>query len=212
MQVSGRDPCPGTVGAHRRLFHGRPRTGRAGGVSGLDVRARVGRRSPGVRPARVIARDEGGRDGRCPDGWAGGAGERDACRAGGAGAGRRRACGRLAGPGHRCGDTAVLPGSFSREVCGTAARAPPGRGSLSRSGREAVRSGWRSLTGAPRSAGLGPAGRDAEGGRRLQLVAGLAARRCGGGRTVTWPELRQGCPRHAAGGSTWRVPAVDLAQ
>jgi hypothetical protein len=24
---SGRDPCPGTVGAHRRLFYGRPRTG-----------------------------------------------------------------------------------------------------------------------------------------------------------------------------------------
>jgi hypothetical protein len=30
---SGRDSCPITVGAHRRLFHGRPRTGRAGGVS-----------------------------------------------------------------------------------------------------------------------------------------------------------------------------------
>ncbi len=29
---SGRDSCPITVGAHRRLFHGRPRTGRAGGV------------------------------------------------------------------------------------------------------------------------------------------------------------------------------------
>ena len=28
---SGRDSCPITVGAHRRLFHGRPRTGRAGG-------------------------------------------------------------------------------------------------------------------------------------------------------------------------------------
>jgi hypothetical protein len=31
---SGRDSCPGTVGAHRRLFHGRPRTGRASGVFG----------------------------------------------------------------------------------------------------------------------------------------------------------------------------------
>jgi hypothetical protein len=31
--------------------------------------------SPGVCPARVIARDEG-RDGSCADGWAGGAGER----------------------------------------------------------------------------------------------------------------------------------------
>ena len=27
---SGRDLCPGTVGAHRRLFYGRPRTGRGG--------------------------------------------------------------------------------------------------------------------------------------------------------------------------------------
>jgi anti-sigma regulatory factor (Ser/Thr protein kinase) len=40
-----------------------------------------------------------------------------------------------------------------------------------------------------------PAGRDAEGGRRLGLVAALAARwgwwRCGG-RTVTWFELRHG--------------------
>ena len=164
----------------------------------LDVRARVGRASPGVRPARVIARDEGGRDGRCPDGWAGGA-ESVTLAGHGAGAGRRCACGRLVGPGHECGDTAVLLGSFSREVCGTAARAPQGRRSLSWSGREAVRPGWRSLTGTPRSAGLGPAGRDAEGGRWLQFVAGPAAWRCGGGRTVTWPGLRQGCPRHAAG-------------
>src|SRR6266700_8352608 len=29
---SGRDSCLITVGAHRRLFHGRPRTGRAAGV------------------------------------------------------------------------------------------------------------------------------------------------------------------------------------
>ena len=34
----GRDSCPITVGAHRRLFHGRPRTGRVGGVLRLDVR------------------------------------------------------------------------------------------------------------------------------------------------------------------------------
>ena len=194
----GRDPCPGTVGAHRRLFHGRPRTGRAGGVSGLDGRARAARGSPGVHPARVIARDlrAAGTAGVL---MAGPAVRESTVLAGRAGAGRRCACGRLAGPGHRCGDTAVLPGRFPREVCGTAARALPGRGALSRSGREAVRSGWRSLTGVPRSAGLGPAGRDAEGGRRLQFVAGLAARRCGGGRTVTWPGLRRGCPRRAAG-------------
>jgi two-component sensor histidine kinase len=42
---------------------------------------------------------------------------------------------------------------------------------------------------------LRPAGRDAEGGRGLQLVAALAARwgaRRRGGRMVTWFELRQG--------------------
>ena len=48
---SGRDSCPITVGAHRRLFHGRPRTGRAGGVfpgltrgaeSGVQVRPYTG--------------------------------------------------------------------------------------------------------------------------------------------------------------------------
>ena len=42
--------------------------------------------------------------------------ERPEQRAGGAGAGPRCACGRLAGPGHRCGDTAVLPGRFPAEV------------------------------------------------------------------------------------------------
>src|SRR6267154_4797312 len=42
---SGRDSCPVTVGAHRRLFHGRPRTGRTGGVFRPDV-------GP---PSRVIA-------------------------------------------------------------------------------------------------------------------------------------------------------------
>jgi len=35
---SGRDWCPRTVGAHRRLFHGRPRTGHASGVSPLELR------------------------------------------------------------------------------------------------------------------------------------------------------------------------------
>ena len=42
---------------------------------------------------------------------------------------------------------------------------------------------------------LHPAGRDAEGGRGLQLIAGLAARwgwRRRGGRTVTWFELWHG--------------------
>src|ERR1700757_5222580 len=42
----GRSVCTvATVGVHRRRFHGRPRTGRAGGVSRLDARRRVERAS-----------------------------------------------------------------------------------------------------------------------------------------------------------------------
>jgi hypothetical protein len=47
--------------------------------------------------------------------------------------------------------------------------------------------------GGPKVPGPCSAGGDAEGGRGLQLVAGLAARwgwRQAGGRTVTWFELR----------------------
>jgi hypothetical protein len=60
---SGRDLRPGTVGAHRRLFHGRPRTGRASGwtwVAELGDRsaraiASAGARlaMPGNQPARI---------------------------------------------------------------------------------------------------------------------------------------------------------------
>ena len=39
---SGRDSCLITVGAHRRLFHGRPRTGRAGGMFRLYARRSAG--------------------------------------------------------------------------------------------------------------------------------------------------------------------------
>ena len=39
---SGRDSCPITVGAHRRLFHGQPRTGRAGGMFQVYARRSVG--------------------------------------------------------------------------------------------------------------------------------------------------------------------------
>jgi hypothetical protein len=48
---SGRRPAARAVGAHRRLFHGRPRTGRAGGAFRLDVRRQAGRASPCARPA-----------------------------------------------------------------------------------------------------------------------------------------------------------------
>jgi hypothetical protein len=39
---SGRDSCLITVGAHRRLFYGRPRTGRAGGMFRLYARRSAG--------------------------------------------------------------------------------------------------------------------------------------------------------------------------
>jgi hypothetical protein len=56
-----------TVGVHRRLFHGRPRTGRAGGVFRHEVNGGAGRASPCGRPAaRAPSRDKGqpGRDRR----------------------------------------------------------------------------------------------------------------------------------------------------
>jgi hypothetical protein len=68
-----------TVGVHRRRFHGRPRTGRAGGVFRLDLNGGTGRALPCVRPAAraIPGRD---RDGGCASGWVGGPGERDAGR------------------------------------------------------------------------------------------------------------------------------------
>ena len=49
-----------TVGAHRRLFHGRPRTGRAGGVFRHEVNGGAGRASPCGRPAaRAPSPDKG---------------------------------------------------------------------------------------------------------------------------------------------------------
>jgi hypothetical protein len=68
---SGRDSCPITVGAHRRLFHGRPRTGRAGGMFRLDVppvsRACIPR-VPVRRPGDSAVRRAG--KGGCAD-WSG---------------------------------------------------------------------------------------------------------------------------------------------
>ena len=152
---SGRDLCPRTVGAHRRRFHGRPRTGPAGSVSRLDVRT-----EPDVHPP--VSADPCGWPGegtrerhRCPAEWAGGPRERDACQAEWA-QGRPCACGRVLG--------------------------------------------WASAR--PRSRGMWPA----------DFSSLRASRRDGGaasGRDLTRKVAR--LPRHAAGGCTWRVPAVDLA-
>lgn len=99
------------------------------------------------------------------------------------------------GSGHPCGDVAVL---LVSEVFGNSVR-HSGSGAAGETVTVAVRTGDgivrvevtdRAGPGTPE---LRPAGGDAEGGRGLQLVAGLAARwgwRRRGGRMVTWFELR----------------------
>ncbi len=104
----------------------------------------------------------------------------------------------ILGPGHPCGDVAVL---LVSEVFGNSVRhsgsAAPGETVTVAviAGDDVVRVEVtdRAGSGTPE---LRPAGRDAEGGRGLHLVAGLAARwgwrRRRGGRMVTWFELRHG--------------------
>ena len=99
------------------------------------------------------------------------------------------------GPGHPCRDDAVL---LVSEVFGKSVR-HSGSGAPGETVTVAVRAGDgivrvevtdRAGSGMPE---LLPAGRDAEGGRGLQLVAGLAARwgwRRRGGRMVIWFEIQ----------------------
>ena len=103
--------------------------------------------------------------------------------------------GAVLGPGHPCGDVAVL---LVSELFGNSVQ-HGGSGVAGETITVAVRT-WdgvvrvevtdRSGPGVPE---LRPADRGAEGGRGLRLVAGLAARwgwLRRGGRTVTWFELR----------------------
>jgi anti-sigma regulatory factor (Ser/Thr protein kinase) len=101
------------------------------------------------------------------------------------------------GPGHPCGDDAVL---LVSEVFGNSVR-HSGSGAPGETVTVAVRAGDGIVRvevtdrAGPGTPGLRAAGRDAEGGRGLQLVAGLAARwgwRRRGRRTVTWFELAYG--------------------
>ncbi len=101
------------------------------------------------------------------------------------------------GPGHPCGDAAILLVSeiFSNSVRHSGSGVPGGMVTVAvTAGGDVVRVEVtdRSGPGVPQ---LHPAGFDAEGGRGLGLVAGLAERwgwRRRGGRTVTWFELRPG--------------------
>jgi anti-sigma regulatory factor (Ser/Thr protein kinase) len=97
------------------------------------------------------------------------------------------------GPGHPCGDVAVL---LVSEVFGNSVRhsgsGAPGETVAVRAGGGIVRVEVTDRAG-PGTPELRPAGRDAEGGRGLQLVAGLAARwgwQRRGGRMVTWFEIQ----------------------
>ena len=98
------------------------------------------------------------------------------------------------GPGHPCGDVAVLLVSevFSNSVRHSGSGAPGETVTVAvREGDDIVRVEVIDRTG-PGTPELRHAGSDVEGGRGLQLVAGLAARwgwRRRGGRTVTWFEL-----------------------
>ena len=102
------------------------------------------------------------------------------------------------GPGHPCGDVAVLLVSeiFSNSVRHSGSGAPGETVTVAvRAGAGIVRVEATDCAG-PGTPALRPVGRDAEGGRGLQLVAGLAARwgwRRRGGRMVTWFELPHPC-------------------
>jgi anti-sigma regulatory factor (Ser/Thr protein kinase) len=105
--------------------------------------------------------------------------------------------GAVLGPGHPCGDDAELLVSevFGNSVRHSGSAAPGETVTVAvRSGDGVVRIEVTDRAG-PGTPELRPVGRDAEGGRGLQLVAALATRwgaRRRGGRIVTWFELRHG--------------------
>ena len=102
--------------------------------------------------------------------------------------------GGVLGPGHPCGADAALLVSelFGNSVRHSRSGAAGGTVTVAVSADGLVRVEVTDRSG-PAVPELHSAGRDAEGGRGLQLVAGLAARwgwRQHGERTVTWFELR----------------------
>jgi hypothetical protein len=125
-------------------------TGRAGGLSRLDARHRVERASLCARPAaRILPQARAGREGRVR--FMARVAVRESVTLAGL-AERARAArafvSEVLGPGHPCGDVAVLLVSDSSViVSGIAARVLPGRRSRSRSLPGTVLSGSRSPTG-----------------------------------------------------------------
>jgi anti-sigma regulatory factor (Ser/Thr protein kinase) len=103
--------------------------------------------------------------------------------------------GAVLGPGHPCGDDAVLLASelFGNSVRHSSSGLPGETVTVTAcTGSVRVEVTDRSGPGLPQ---LRPPGNDAEGGRGLGIVAGLATRwgaRRRGGRTMTWFELGQG--------------------
>src|SRR3984957_6896573 len=153
-----------------------------------------------LRPpaARPVFPGRGGR-GRAGAGMAG-----VAVRGGGALAGRpergraaRPFVSEVLGPGHPCGNVAILLVSeiFGNSVRHSGSGAPGETVTVAvRAGDGVVRVEVTDRAGL-RTPKLRPVGHDAEGGRGLQLVAALAARwgtRRRGGRMVTWFELSNG--------------------
>ena len=125
--------------------------------------------------------------------------------------------GEVLGPGHPCRDDAAL---LVSEIFGNSVRhsgsGAPGETVAVIAGDGIV---WVEVTdragqGTPE---LRPAGRDAEGGRGLQFVAGLAARwgwRRRGGRMVTWFEIQallRPMQHSAVSGKGLNSPDVDVS-
>jgi hypothetical protein len=194
---SGRESGPGSGAGNRRLCtDGAATTDEVRGArcAGLTFAAELNVHVPASArcPAGIPGAGRPGKGG-CGDGWAGGPGERDACRAGGR-SGRgppARSSVRCSAPGTRA---EMWPSCWSARssviLSGTAARVLPVR--RSRSGPGAALSGLRSPI-APgrgrRSCVLRAVMRKAARG-----FSSLRARRRGGagggGRMVTWFEIR----------------------
>ena len=149
-------------------------------------------RVPVRRPGDSAVRRAG--KGGCADGQGGGSGERDECGANARARVARAFAVGVLGPVHPCGDVAVL--LANRELSGNSAQhSGSGDPGETVTITITVRAGdglvWVEVTdrSGPGVPEVRPAEGDAEDGRGLGLVAGLAARwgwRRRGGRTVTW--------------------------